>query len=75
MGAGGAAPQVGDLAQVLRQVVLVLGLGSQFQVPAERIQPYWVGPAGGGGVGWKAGETDALPASPSPLPVSPDNCS
>lgn len=47
VGAGRAAPQVGDLTQVLRQVILVLCLGSQLQVPAERIQPHGVGPAGG----------------------------
>ena len=51
MGAGGAVPQVSDLTQVLRQVILVLSLGSQLQVSAERIQPHRVGPADGVGLG------------------------
>ena len=50
MGAGGAVPQVSDLTQVLRQVILVLSLGGQLQVPAERIQPHRVGPADGVGL-------------------------
>lgn len=49
VGAGGAVPQVGYLAQVLWQVVLVLCLGGQLQVPAERIQPHGVGSEDGGG--------------------------
>lgn len=51
MGAGGAVPQVSDLTQVLWQVILVLSLGGQLQVPAERIQPHRVGPADGVGLG------------------------
>ena len=51
MGAGGAVPQVRDLTQLLWQVILVLSLGGQLQVPAERIQPHRVGPADGVGLG------------------------
>lgn len=43
MGAGGAVPQVCDLTQVLREVIFVLGLRSQLQVPAEGVQPHRVG--------------------------------
>lgn len=46
MGACGAVPQVSDLTQVLRQVVLVVGLGSQLQVATEWVQPHRIGPAG-----------------------------
>lgn len=47
MGAGGAVPQVCDLTQVLREVILVLGLRGQLQVPAEGVQPHRVGSAVG----------------------------
>lgn len=39
-----AVPQVGNLTQVLRQVVLVVGLSGQLQVTTERVQPHWVSP-------------------------------
>lgn len=47
MGTGGAVPQVCNLAQVLREVVLVLSLRRQLQVPAEGVQPHRVGSAVG----------------------------
>lgn len=47
VGARRAVPEVGDLAQVLRQVVLVLRLRRQLHVPAEGVQPHRVGPARG----------------------------
>lgn len=47
VGAGRAVPQICDLTQVLRQVVLVLRLRCQLHVPAEGVQPYRVGPARG----------------------------
>lgn len=37
-----AVPQVGDLAQVLGQVVLMVSLVGQLQVMTERVQPHWV---------------------------------
>lgn len=40
-----AVPQVGDLTQVLGQVVLVVGLVGQLQVPTKRVQPDWISPA------------------------------
>lgn len=40
-----AVPQVGDLAQVLGQVVLVVGLVGQLQVPTKRVQPDRISPA------------------------------
>lgn len=49
MGAGRAVPEVGDLAQVLRQVILMLRLRRQLHVPAEGVQPHRVGPARGRG--------------------------
>lgn len=39
-----AVPQVGDLTQVLRQVILMVGLVGQLQVTTERVQPHWVRP-------------------------------
>lgn len=42
MSARRAVPQVGYLAQVLGQVVLVVGLSSQLQVAAEWVQPHWI---------------------------------
>lgn len=39
-----AVPQVGDLTQVLRQIVLMVGLVGQLQVTTERVQPHWVRP-------------------------------
>lgn len=71
VGAGGAAPQVSDLAQVLWQVVLMLSLGSQFQVPAERIQPHRVGPTGGkwGGVR-REGLSGKMTYQPQPSALS-----
>lgn len=47
MGACGAVPQICNLTQVLRQVILMLSLRSQLQVPAERVQPHRVGSAVG----------------------------
>jgi len=40
-----AVPQVSYLTQVLGQVVLMVGLGSQLQVAAEWVQPHWISPA------------------------------
>lgn len=40
-----AVPKVGDLAQVLGQVVLVVGLVGQLQVTTKRVQPDWISPA------------------------------
>lgn len=40
-----AVPQVGDLTQVLGQVVLVVGLVGQLQVTTKRVQPDWISPA------------------------------
>ena len=45
VGACGAVPQVCDLAQVLGQVVLMVGLVGQFQVATKRVQPDWISPA------------------------------
>lgn len=47
MSACGAVPQICNLTQVLRQVILMLSLRSQLQVPAERVQPHRVGSAVG----------------------------
>lgn len=47
VGAGRAVPEVGDLAQVLGQVILVFCLRCQLHVPAEGVQPHRVGPARG----------------------------
>lgn len=44
VGACRAVPQVSNLTQVLRQVVLVVGLSGQLQVTTERVQPHWVSP-------------------------------
>lgn len=41
----GAVPQICDVTQVLGQVVFVLGLSSQLEVSAERVQPYRIGTA------------------------------
>lgn len=46
MGTRRAVPQVGDLAQVLWQVVLVVSLNRQLQVAAEWVEPNRVRPAG-----------------------------
>lgn len=45
VGAGRAVPEVGDLTQVLWQVIFMLCLRRQLHVPAERVQPHRVGPA------------------------------
>lgn len=39
-----AVPKVGDLAQVLRQVILVVSLVGQLQVTTKRVQPHWISP-------------------------------
>ena len=44
MSACGAVPQVRDLTQVLRQVILVVSLGGQLQVMAEPVQPHRIRP-------------------------------
>lgn len=44
VGACRAVPQVSDLTQVLRQVVLMVGLIGQLQVTTERVQPHWISP-------------------------------
>lgn len=45
MSARRAVPQVGYLAQVLRQVILVVRLSGQLQVATERVQPHRISPA------------------------------
>lgn len=39
-----AVPQVSYLTQVLRQVVLMVSLGSQLQITTEWVQPHWISP-------------------------------
>jgi hypothetical protein len=52
VGTSRAIPQVSDLTKVLRQVILVLSLCSQLQIPAEGIQPHGVGSVVGEWNGW-----------------------